>query len=150
MPETASPRRGVPDLGGEQGPAHALATDRPRRGRSRDHVTRGIGDPRLDERDAAGRAYDVGSHRERGICFRRADDLIREVEGRASVAGLERAVHREVHCGVEHHAVHAAVHAADGIARELGGGPRRFDEPLAVAVEVQPELGEERHSTVAE
>src|SRR5262249_20376005 len=48
------------------------------------------------------------------------------------------------------HAVHAAVHDAERVAGELGGRPRRLRPALAVALEGDAELAEQRHAAVAQ
>ena len=76
--------------------------------------------------------------------------LVGHVERCRPVALLERAVRGEVHGGVVDHPVHTAVHGAERVAGELGGRPGRGRPPLAVVVEADPELREQRHPAVAE
>ena len=111
----------------------------------------GVGDRRLDVRDLPGELHDLAAHRRaRSPTFGGAAGLVRDVEGRGPVARLERAVGGEVHRRVVHHAVHAAVHDAERVARELGRRPRGLGPALAVPLERQPELPEQRHAAVAE
>ena len=66
---------------------------------------------------------------------------VRDRDGGAALAALERAVGGEVHRRVVHHRVDAAVHRADRVARRLGRDPRRLDPALAVALGSRPRAG---------
>ena len=104
----------------------------------------------LHVRDLLRQPHDLAADPQRVAGLRRAHGLVLHVEGRGPVARLERAVRREVHRRVVDHAEHAAVDDARGVAGERRGRPRRLGPTLAVPVERQPELAEQRHAAVAE